>query len=107
MTRLVDRGHAVTVLTSDERLTGVAEVSGERTATPAVRRDLQRYFCDNDVWAPSVRARWKIEHHNQLAIASALREVRPDVVAVWHVGAFSLGVMTAIIESGIPIVYAI
>ncbi|MEA2345842.1 MAG: glycogen synthase, partial [Thermoanaerobaculia bacterium] len=66
-----------------------------------------RYFRDDDVWKPGPVQRLRIERHNQRAIASALAAAQPDVVAVWHVGAFSLGVVTAVIEAGVPIVYAV
>jgi glycosyltransferase involved in cell wall biosynthesis len=107
MERLVERGHDVTVLTSDDRLTGVPDIPDERNAQPAVRRDIIRYFRDDDLWVPSPVQRWKIERHNQRVIAETLADTQPDVVAVWHVAAFSLAIVTAVIEAGVPIVYAV
>jgi glycosyltransferase involved in cell wall biosynthesis len=107
MDRLVRRGHDVVVLTSAERIEGVETPPGERTANPAVRRDLTRYFRDDDLWAPSAWRRWRIEHANQAALADVLAVFRPEVAAVWHIGALSLGIVTALVEAGLPVVYAI
>lgn len=48
-----------------------------------------------------------MERRNQESVAEALEDARPDVIAVWNIGAMSLGILTALIESGLPIVYAI
>lgn len=107
MDGLVARGHHVTVLTSEDRVAGVPEVAGERSANPAVRRDIRRYFRDHDLWSPGLGTAWRIERANQRALRDAVEAARPDVAAVWHVGAFSLGIVTALVEAGIPVVYAI
>jgi glycosyltransferase involved in cell wall biosynthesis len=107
MERLAARGHQVTVLTSVERLPGVTDPPHEPTSNPAVRRDLVKYFRNGDVWTPSPLTRWKIERSNQRAVAAAIAAAAPDVVTVWHLGALSLGVVTAVIEAGFPIVYGI
>ena len=107
MERLARRGHGVTVLTSDDRLDGVPDPPGERNGTPRVRRDLRRYWRDGDVWTPPLRERLRIERHNQRVLADAMAELRPEVIAVWHIGALSLGLVTAAIESRVPIVYAV
>ncbi len=107
MVRLADRGHDVTVLTSEERRPGVPTPIRERQSSPAVRREIRRYFRDDQLWAPSPRQRWKVERDNQRAIAAALQAARPDVVAIWHVGAFSLGIVTAVLEAEVPVVYAV
>ncbi|MEY2569879.1 MAG: glycogen synthase, partial [Acidimicrobiaceae bacterium] len=104
MERLAARGHDITVLTSDLRRSGVDDPPGERAA--GVRRDLRVYFRDHDVWAPSVPGRWLIERHNQRVLRQTLDDVRPDVVAVWHFGAASLGLLTTLIEQQMPLVYA-
>src|SRR5688500_2078296 len=107
MVRLVERGHEVTVLTSAERLPGVAEPPDEPSARPAVRRELRRYIRDHDPWAPGPVGRWRIERHNLAATRRAVAAARPDVIAVWHVGAFSLSTLRVLIDTGRPLVYAI
>ncbi len=107
MVRLAERGHEVTVLTSDERRPGVDDPAGEAHTNPCLRRELRRYFRDDDLWAPGPAGRWRIERHNVGATRRALAEARPDVIAVWHIGAISLNVLRAVIGSGLPIVYAI
>jgi glycosyltransferase involved in cell wall biosynthesis len=105
MTRFADRGHRVDVLSSDQRLPGVADPANEHESH--VHRDLKLYFRGGDLWAPSVPARWKMERANQRALRRTLDRVRPEVVSVWHMGALSLGLLTAVIEREIPIVYVI
>lgn len=107
MDGLVARGHHVTVLTSVERIPGVAEVVGEESAAPAVRRRLVRWFRDHQLWSPVLPVRWRVERANQRALAAALADARPDVVAVWHVGALSVGLLTTVVDAGLPVVYAV
>lgn len=105
MTRLAERGHHVEVLTSDHRHDGIDD--GSPTPVAAVHRDLQLYFRDGALWSPSLRRRLAVERANQRALAAALDSCRPDVVAVWHVGAMSLGLLTTLVERRGPIVYAV
>src|SRR5689334_19502960 len=98
MERLVERGHEVAVLASDERRPGVADPPDEREAAPSVHRDLRRYYRDDDLWAPGPYGRWRIERRNIAATRRALAAARPEVVAVWHVGAFSLSVLDVVIR---------
>ncbi|MTV24593.1 glycosyltransferase family 4 protein [Nitriliruptoraceae bacterium ZYF776] len=105
MTRLAERGHHVEVLTSAHRHDEVAD--GDPAPVAAVHRDLQLYFRDGDLWAPGAAGRVTVERHNQRALRAALDAARPDVVAVWHVGAMSLGLLTTIAERGLPMVHAV
>lgn len=105
MRRLADRGHHVEVLTSDHRHPGVPDPAEPGVA--AVHRELQLYFRGGQLWAPSPLGRLRVERHNQRALRDALESCRPDVVAVWHVGAMSLGLLTTLLESGVPLVYAV
>jgi len=111
MSRLVARGHQVTVLTSDFRLAGVEDPPDERDGrTPdgvAVRRDLRLYFRDDQLWSPSVLTRLSVERTNQAALRQALDAAQPEVVSVWHLGAVSLGIVSTLVESGLPLVYGI
>lgn len=105
MTRLRERGHHVEVLTSDHRHDDVDEP--EPTSVAAVHRDLRLYFDGGALWSPSPLRRLAVERANQRALRAALDSCRPDVVAVWHVGAMSLGLLTTVIRRGLPIVYAV
>lgn len=105
MARLAERGHHVEVLTSDHRHDGTPD--GSPAPVAAVHRDLQLYFRDGALWAPSLAQRLRTERHNQRALAAALEACQPDVVSVWHVGAMSLGLLTTLLQRGTPIVYAV
>ena len=105
MTRLAERGHHVEVLTSDHRHEGVPD--GDPAPVAAVHRRLRLYFRDGALWSPGLRTRLAVERDNQAALEDALASTRPDVVAVWHVGALSLGLLTTLVRRGIPLVYAV
>jgi glycosyltransferase involved in cell wall biosynthesis/SAM-dependent methyltransferase len=104
MTRLHQRGHAVEVLCSDERLSDISA-----TAEPVfpVQRALRMYWRDGAPWRPGLRTQLEIERDNQRHLLDALDRVRPDVVSVWHMGALSLGLLTTVARRGIPMVYGI
>ena len=107
--RLARRGHTVSVLTSDLRLAGRGDGNGDGDADApvAVRRELRRYFKDDELHQPWVGACWRIERANQAALRRALGDWRPDVAVLWHMGALSLGLITTIHERGIPLLYVI
>lgn len=105
MTRLADRGHHVEVLTSDHRHDDRKAVDTATVA--AVHRRLRLYFRDGTLWSPSPAGRLRVERHNQRALREALESCRPEVVAVWHVGAMSLSLLTALVRSEVPLVYAV
>lgn len=102
VTRFRARGHECTVLTSDVRVPGV-------TAPPTrdVRRDLRIYWEDHRVQRVGLRDRWQIERHNQRALRTALEEVSPDIVSVWHMGAMSLGLIATTRRRRIPMVFVV
>jgi glycosyltransferase involved in cell wall biosynthesis len=109
MSRFVERGHEVTVLTTDT----VLPVAGGKSADPTaagvveVHRLLQWYWDDHRIVRPSFRERLDIERHNRATLRRLLREVSPDVVSVWSMGAMSLGLIDALNDSGVPVVYAV
>ncbi|MGH9137819.1 MAG: glycosyltransferase family 4 protein [Acidimicrobiales bacterium] len=105
MTRLEERGHHVEVLCSEQRLPGVEDPDTEHE--DRVHRRLQLYWQGHDLWAPPLRQRLAIERANQEALADALASCRPDVVTIWQVGAMSLGLISGVIDSGVPLVYAV
>lgn len=103
--RLTARGHDVSVLTTTMRVAGVPEVEGERAS--GIRRDLEFYFRDGDLWAPSLSERVGFERHNQRVLRSVLDEIQPEVVSVWHMGAMSMGLLATLVATGVPLVYAV
>lgn len=105
--RLAARGHDLAVLTSDLRVSGVDDPAGERDEAIPVWRDLVPWFRNDDLWAPGLAERWRIERRNQAALAVALDRHRPEVVSVWQMGALSLGLLATIARRRIPIVYAV
>ena len=104
MVRMRRNGHHVTVLTTTMRLPGVADDLDDDID---VRRELEFYWDDHELVTPSARSRLRVERHNQRVLRKALRETRPDVVSVWNMGAMSMGLVTTLAGSGLPIVYAV
>jgi glycogen synthase len=105
--RLARRGHELVVLTSDLRVPGVPDPADERRAPVPVLRDLKAWFRDEELYAPSVRERVRMERASQRALREVLDRFQPEVVSAWQMGALSLGLLTTVAERGIPIVYAI
>lgn len=106
MTRLEARGHEVHVLCGDTRL------GSDRAVTNAahesrVRRSLRLYHDGAAVLRPAWRERLAIERHNQAELARALREVRPDVISIWHLAGASHGLLATIARARIPVVFSI
>jgi glycogen synthase len=106
MTRLESRGHEVHVLCGDTRL-GPDRVPPDPGHEARVRRTLRLYHDGAQVLRPPWRERLAVERHNQAQLAAALREVRPDVVSVWHLAGASHGLLEPIARSGLPVVWSI
>jgi glycogen(starch) synthase len=104
MVRMVDRGHPVEVLCSATRLDGV---TGEDDGRVDVHRDLELYWREDGPWRAGQREQLAVERHNQGALTAALDRFRPDVVAVWHMGAISLNLLTTLAGRRLPMVYCI
>lgn len=102
MDRLRDRGHEVTVLTTTMRVRGVQDPPDERAQ--GVRRELAFYWDDHRLLNPRLWGRLRVERNNQVALRRAITETTPDVVSAWNMGAMSLGLMTTVVEAGIPLV---
>ena len=100
MLRFEQRGHEVTVLTTTLRLPAVAEAD-----EPGVIRRLRFYWRDHELLSPSIVGRLRIEWSNQRMLRRALRDAKPEVISVWNMGAMSLGLLTTLVRSGVPIVY--
>lgn len=104
MVRMQRNGHRITVLTTTMRLPDVADDSDDRIE---VRRQLAFYWDDHALVTPPAWERLRVERENQRTLRQALRDVRPDVISVWNMGAMSMGLVTTIAESGIPTVFAV
>jgi glycosyltransferase involved in cell wall biosynthesis len=105
MRRFVERGHEVTVLTTTTRIDGVDDPPDEAGA--GVHRELEWYWDDHRLLSPHPLRRAAMERRNHLRLHRLLDEVDPEVVSVWNVGAMSLGLLRAVAERGIPMVYAV
>jgi glycosyltransferase involved in cell wall biosynthesis len=98
-------GHEVTVLTTTMRLPDVTDPPGERAT--GVRRDLTFSWRDHQMIRPPLRTRLEMERGNQRALTEALTDARPDVVSAWHMGGMSLGLLTTVVERGVPLVLVV
>ena len=96
-------GDEVTVLTSDLHLPGRTETEGP----VPVRRQLRLYWRDHRVLHPPVARRLAVDCSNVRSVREALRDVDPDVVSVWAMGALSLGVLSELAEQARPTVLVI
>jgi glycogen(starch) synthase len=103
MRRLTDRGHEITVLTSDTRQPDVVDPPDESD----IRRELTMWLRDHNLWNPSLPTLLTRERANQAALRRALSETRAEVASLWHMGALSMGLITTLLEARIPIVYAV
>lgn len=101
--RFVADGHEVSALTSDIRVDGVED--GEDAGTVRVWRELRMYWDDHVLLSPPLRERIAIERTNHAALRRALAAAEPDVVSVWNMGGLSLGLLTALGDLRIPVVY--
>ena len=102
MDRLRDQGHEITILTTTMRVAGVPDQPAE--AMHGIRRDLAFYWEDHKILNPSLRRRLQMERVNQAALRRAIEECDPEVVSAWNMGAMSLGLLTAVVDAGIPLV---
>lgn len=102
MERLADRGHEIRVLTTTTRLAGIEDAPDEPER--GIHRDLEFYWDDHELLDPGLRGCLAVERSNQQALDKHLAEHRPDVVSAWNMGAMSLGMLTTVIERGIPLV---
>jgi glycogen(starch) synthase len=94
------RGHEITVLTTTFGDAG-------QPVEPGVHRRLRLYWNGEEIVCPPLVQQIRLERANQRALARALRAARPDVVSVWGMGCLSLGLLTAIIDRGLPITYVV
>jgi len=98
------RGHEVLVLTSTVTVPGVAA----RPEDPQlVRRTLGLYWEDHEILRPPPWRRWAVERANLEHFEAAVRDLRPEVVSAWAMGAMSMGLLTRAHDAGLPTVLVI
>jgi glycogen synthase len=105
MQRFMETGHDVTVLTSTARVPGVDESDRHD-----VRRTLIPYWDweTNRRSQPTTPLGWSgIERHNLAQLAAALRDVRPDIISVWHMIGLSMSLLTLTADSRLPTVVTV
>ncbi len=107
-TWLKRRGHEVLVLTRlpQERETVSAAPDAEEGAVP-VRHILRSYWDGSACLDPPFQEALAIEKHNQAQMQDVLAAYHPDVVAFWHMGSMSLGLITTTVRLGFPLVFVI
>ena len=105
MDRLRARGYEITVLTTTMRVPGVEDPPDERAR--GIRRDLEFYWEDHRLLSPPLLRRAQIERANQRALRAALQAAHPDVVSIWNMGAMSLGLLSTLVDSPIPLLFAV
>ncbi len=105
---LKSRGHEVLVLTALPAERGIAEAtSGEDEGIIPVRRTLRSYWDGSACLDLPFQEALTVEQHNQAQMHDVLATYHPDVVAFWHMGAMSLGLITTIARLGFPLVFVI
>lgn len=95
-----ESGHDVTVLASDRRV-------GDRPLDDGrgqVRRKLKVYLTEDGFQPWPIRDRYGVERHNLRALTSALEDLRPDVVSVWHMAGISLSLLNHLVWHRYPTV---
>ena len=97
------RRHAVTVLTSNTRVDGVADEPDPQ----GVRRELAFYWVDHALPDRSWRERVRLERANRAALRRAIEQARPSVVSAWSMGALSLGLLEEVAAAGLPLVLVV
>jgi glycogen synthase len=107
-TWLKQRGHEVQVLTALPRGPGNIEAaSDEDEGAVPVRRVLHSYWDGSANLDPPFQEALAIERHNQAQMREVLATFHPDVVAFWHMGDLSLGLITTTARLGFPLVFVI
>ena len=95
---LRERGHEVTVLTTDVD-TGATEPD-----PPHVRRELRWHLQGTRFARLTLRRRLELARHNHRVLARVLEDVHPDVITWWSMGGLTLTLLEAVRRRGIPAV---
>src|SRR5258708_3432373 len=105
-TWLKQRGHEVLVLTALPAELGTISADEDEDIVP-VRRILRSYWDGLSNLDPPFQEALAIEQHNQAQMQDVLATYHPDVVAFWHMGDISLGLITTTANLGYPLVFVI
>jgi glycosyltransferase involved in cell wall biosynthesis len=107
-TWLKQHGHEVLVLTALPQKPGSIEAASDKGegAVP-VRRILRSYWDGLANLEPPFQEALAIEQHNQAQLRDVLAAFHPDVIAFWHMGDMSLGLITTTARLGYPLVFII
>ncbi len=105
-TWLKQRGHEVLVLTALPAELGTISADEDEDIIP-VRRILRSYWDGLSNLDPPFQEALAIEQHNQEQMQDVLATYHPDVVAFWHMGDISLGLITTTANLGYPLVFVI
>jgi len=107
-TWLKQRGHEVLVLTTLPPEPGIISADFDEDDGPIpVRRTLRSYWDGLACLDPPFQEALAVEQHNQAQMRDVLTSFHPDVVAFWHMGAMSLGLITTAARLGFPRVFVI
>jgi glycogen synthase len=107
-TWLKQHGHEVLVLTALPQEPGIIEAAAyEDEGTIPVCRILRSYWDGSANLDPPFQEAMAIEQHNQAQMQRMLAAFHPDVVAFWHMGDMSLGLITTTARRGFPLVFVI
>src|SRR6266566_3466078 len=79
----------------------------EDVGTIPVRRILRSYWDGSTTLYPPFQEALATEQHNQSQMQEVLATYHPDVVAFWHMGDMSLGLITTTASRGFPLVFVI
>ena len=103
------RGHEVLVITRLPQEPGMIISAGsnaEEGVVP-VRCILRSYWDGSACLDLPFSEALAVEQHNQAQMQRVLAAFHPDVVAFWHMGAMSLGLITTTARLGFPLVFVI
>src|SRR5260370_38400440 len=99
-------GHGVVVLPGLPGELGTISADEDEDIVP-VRRILRSYWDGLSNLDPPFQEALAIEQHNQAQMQDVLATYHPDVVAFWHMGDISLGLITTTANLGYPLVFVI
>ena len=95
---LRERGHDVTVLTTD------TDTGAREPDPPHVHRDLRWHLEGTRFARLGPRSRLRLARHNHRTLERRLDETPPDVVTWWSMGGLTLTLIEAVRRRGIPAV---
>ena len=105
-TWLKQHGHEVLVLTALPSALETIPADDDEDIVP-VRRILRSYWDGSTTLDPPFREALAAERHNQEQMQEVLATYHPDVVAFWHMGDMSLGLITTTARRGFPLIFVI